>query len=376
MNLLPARVDQVPEVIRRLHASTGLEAIAREAAAQNALNQYSEAAGHEVVAATTQLNLPEEAEEIHQLFVEVCLSGDDIPPELVRIREHLTGKMSPSDAARMLTNSEKPADVTVERGSIKQDLLAKLHPDRKPEGGVDAEDLETYKAIAQGQADGDDRTVQGRYAEAVARSAPSESGDIAGLELRRYKAWVALQASRGRFQDEAAVDQWKEQEVQTMGIKSRISLTTQLSAIFIETLGIDPQSGNFTASGPGAHELVNEMRRVQQELSRITELSHEEMAAADSTDAFDERVPAALQALKPLVRWSGKFSFAVSSSERLDAAYQIRRLCETLCPVPAPESILPRSTHERIGECLLANYVETKKDSPFSRTYDDPFGKY
>lgn len=134
----------------------------------------------------------------------------------------------------------------VSQRTISKDLLRSSHPDVARQQLESSTDLaaaeELFKLISEARQNGDVALQQALYANAIAGNACNASdNDPCVLELARYKAWIALEATRGRFNSTAEVDAWKQHELDHLATKARAKLLDSAMALFVRSLGATGQ---------------------------------------------------------------------------------------------------------------------------------------
>jgi hypothetical protein len=175
---------------------------------------------------------------------------------------------SASGLARQMV-TRRDADAGIAGRDITHDVLSELHPDRDAEGVNDTTSEDIFKSITGARLHGDGVLEQGLYAGTVAqRASRIESPTAAKLERIRYKAWLALQAGKGRFDSAEEVDAWKEHELELVPVKARAGLLMTTAELFAQSLGTD-DSGRIRVPSE-CHASVSEGFRVVGRVFRDT----------------------------------------------------------------------------------------------------------
>lgn len=220
--------DDSPENIRRVFVLSDLDSIASQADERMAIHNYALESASEIMR-TGCAGIPN-TKELEKL---VDLYGGEAFP-----------RMSNQDMNKILRQQVEPQHKSYEGVSEKRvvgDVLSPLHPDHqinKRAFSLDA--LTIFKAITAAKQDGDTIKVQGLYATTlISHAKQAKEPTITDLEVVRYKAFVALRASEGRFTSMAQVHAWKKKQLELAPYKARIGLLTTTIHLFGKAVGAD-----------------------------------------------------------------------------------------------------------------------------------------
>ncbi len=232
MGRLPVPVGELSETLRVDFARSDLAMIASQAQEQVAVHKHATRAATEVLHTVSAMEIPNR-DALIELRKEHLIKPDADEP-----------KHTASGLARQMVKATGQHSGVADK-DVKRDILSRLHPDRQLEV-TSAESEDTFKAITDAQQHDDETLVQGLYAETVATSAAGvESPSAATLEKARYKAWLALQAGKGRFETKEEVDAWKERELALAPHRIRAGLLGTAAGLFAHSLGATEQ-GSFS----------------------------------------------------------------------------------------------------------------------------------
>jgi hypothetical protein len=158
-------------------------------------------------------------------------------------------------AGRRLTDGVEGVSTT----DISRDLLKILHPDVARDAvSIPVEAAATFRSVTEAQQYSDDVTIQGLYATTIAEAGLNNSSDssVSHLERTRYKAWLALQAGKGKFDSKEEVDTWKERMLATAPYTVRAQLMASTFNIFTEILGT--ANGTITLPDETTHHAISQ----------------------------------------------------------------------------------------------------------------------
>lgn len=307
------------EVFKIDIARNDLAIIADQAQEQVALHEQATRAGNEVVQALTRMDVPN-----RDALIELKKQQEPgNEPETPR---------TPSSLARELVKPKGDTQVGVTAKDIKSDVLSVLHPDRRVDSGG-SDEVDVFKSITEAQQNEDETLTQGLYAGTVAsRAAVVESPSAKTLEIARYKAWIALQAGKGRFETREEIEVWKKRELAVLPYKVRAGLLGTASEIFTQALGAD-EKGSISLPNECYQPVSQGLEATQRVLKKILgdEAEPDDLLKADLS-RFDDKLAGIIDQLKTLVEdrsiagigWSYfKIAMATRIGRELSAAARV-----------------------------------------------------
>jgi hypothetical protein len=271
--LLPARLSDTPEPLRRLDALIDLSQISADAIEQNTLNQLARGAVEEFLHEIAEFGVPKDATDITSIYKEM-------------FPENQTDSGN-SNASQMISEMIAPAQqvVGVDETKIARDAMRSAHTDiANPEGAE--ESAETIRTLTNAKAQNDTLTSQVIYAEKVSRDAFNSGArsDVKteDLELDRYKTWVALQASKCKFESAEEVEAWKNRQIELIPVRSRGEMLGMLTNIFIISLAPNA-NGSINYQGYEGETIANGVKTSQKKLKVLLD----DDISSDAISAFD-----------------------------------------------------------------------------------------
>lgn len=312
---LPAIIYDTP-FIREANVRTDLERIARDAVEQNVTNQHATALAEQLIIERQLHAIPPEAREIHTLVEALRAQIDSSKVDEEQTNEPLTLRK----AARLLTGSDSDA-ATVDRRIISLDMLSATHSDTTDSQQND----HLYKVITDSRAASDIATEQGTYAAFIAADSiqPNLSRTIESLELARYKAHVALEASRGKFSSKEQADEWAVREKRLMPTHVRAGILLELHEIFIHTH--NGENGVIILDAQYAPQIKDSLQTVTTVLRDILGHATRLRETLFNSEVFDKQLPNVVDSLQSLVE-----SYLAHGKARGDASLDFAMQLEEL----------------------------------------------
>lgn len=128
--------------------------------------------------------------------------------------------------------------------TIVRDALAGLHPDKNIlDPGYTKQEEDFFKSLSMAMDEDNPLLEQTLFAQDIAQ-ADIENEDLAGLELRRYKAYIALGAGKAGLESKEAVDEWADGELEAMDYDIRVNVMNKTAFLYDMTLGIGYSAGH------------------------------------------------------------------------------------------------------------------------------------
>jgi hypothetical protein len=288
--LLPIPVTGSPEGLRVDYARNDLRIIAAKSQEQIAVHEYATkaAAGLLHTLATTEVPNKYKLTELNELYEK---------PDTDK-------KLTVGKVARQMVAPKQMKGSGVTDKDITRDVLSELHPDRVISGTSDAEESESiFRAITEARQYDDQTLAQSLYAGTVASRASAEEQPTAtSLELARYKAWLALEAGKGRFYTKEEVDAWKKRELSLLPIRVRAGLLISARNLFGRALGAGAD-GSISLPSDYYHVISSGLDGSVKVIERVMgdHVTTDEMAKVD-TDLFDQKMTGLLNQLDVLLR--------------------------------------------------------------------------
>lgn len=281
-----ARVDEQPLDVRFANARADLEDISRRAEQQQQVHEYAKAASAEVVRAN-RIILPYD-EALSELFRRFNKPVDD---EAVGVSsDHVVNALISPGTQQALP------DKTVVR-----DLAHALHPDAKgPDEQPSSEAANLYKAISSARTAADKITIRHQYARILTSGTPEES--IAELELRRYKAWLALHDGKGKFASEQEVDAWKAIKLENAPFAGRMMSVMIANQMLLVSLDYDEETASIAAPAGICRAVADLQLSLQGKMQKA--LGDQPATFNSSFEDFDTRFGALVEQLGGLLEES------------------------------------------------------------------------
>ncbi len=333
---LPELSSTLPDELRADFARHDLAAIALKSEESLAIQELAEKAAQDVLDAGLSAEIPN-GTRIAKLIEE---HGDT----------SLGDKITRTEAVRNMIWPERSNVFGVTRKDIARDAISKLHPDRAAGDKVASADDERLRALTKARQDNDHARAQGLYANTVAaRASTSEEDDPAELELLRYKAWLALEASKGKFESAKEVERWKQSQLSQLPLRARASMLTAAHNLFVLGLGESSVDGTIRLPLHEYHEITEALEATRQAIESVnsdnfksTSLLH---GGITMFDFYMTSLVTSLENFMALQKSGHISDFAIRSFLKSDITRYLKETARALSP--------PLSMHRTLGSMAI-----------------------